>query len=145
MRESQPDESTKLSPMPTISTSSNPVNSKPLRCRLTFTSSSARYQNLPVDPSIPVIPISQLLCNLNRPGRRSPSQNTRRAETEPEKEAFFWFFSKFLACVVVKQQWAVQKQSQLILHATMTGSNEKLVTKSNEAFTLLMYENDIDK
>jgi hypothetical protein len=69
----------------------------------------------------------------------------RRAETEREKEAFFWYFGKFLSCVVGKGQWSVQKQYQLISRATMTGSSDKLVTISNEAFALLMYENYKDK
>ena len=47
----------------------------------------------------------------------------RRAETEPEKEASFWFFGKFLSCVVGKRQWVIQKQYQLNSQATMTGSN----------------------
>ena len=69
----------------------------------------------------------------------------RRAETEREKEASYWFFGKFLSCVVGKQQWSVQKQYQLISQATMMGSSDKLVTISNEAFTLLMYGNYEDK
>ena len=69
----------------------------------------------------------------------------RRAETKREKEAFFWFFGEFLSCVVGKRQWSVQKQYQLISQAKMTGSSDKLVTKSDEAFALLMYENYLDK
>ncbi len=69
----------------------------------------------------------------------------RRAETKCEKEAFFWFFGKFLSCVVGKRQWSVQKQYQLISQAAMTGSSDKLVTISDKAFTLLMYENYKDK
>jgi hypothetical protein len=69
----------------------------------------------------------------------------RRAETEREKEAFFWFFGEFLACVVGKRQWSAHKQYQLISQATMTGSSDKLVTISDEAFALLMYENYFDK
>ena len=44
-----------------------------------------------------------------------------------------------------KGKWSVQKQYQLILQATMTGSSDKLVTISDEAFALLMYENYKDK
>lgn len=69
----------------------------------------------------------------------------RRAETEREKEASFWFFGEFLSCVVGKRQWIVQKKYQLISQATMTGSSDKLVTISDEAFALLMYENYKDK
>ncbi|KAI2507571.1 hypothetical protein MHU86_6864 [Fragilaria crotonensis] len=64
----------------------------------------------------------------------------RRAKTEREKEAAFWFFGEFLSCVVGKRVWNVQKQYQLISQATMTGSSDKLVTVSDEAFALLMYE-----
>jgi hypothetical protein len=69
----------------------------------------------------------------------------RQAEIECEKEAFFWFFGKFLSCVVGNQQWIVQKQYQLISQATMTGSSDKLITISDKAFALLMYENYEDK
>jgi len=69
----------------------------------------------------------------------------RRAETEREKEASFWFSGKFLSCVVGKRQWIVQKKYQLISQATMTGSSDKLVTISDETFALLMYENYEDK
>jgi hypothetical protein len=65
----------------------------------------------------------------------------RQAETELEKEAFLWFFGKFLSCVVGKQQWSVQKQYQLISQATMMGDSDKLVRISDKAFALLMYEN----
>jgi hypothetical protein len=44
-----------------------------------------------------------------------------------------------------KGKWSVQKQYQLILQATMTGSSDKLVTISDQAFALLMYENYKDK
>ena len=69
----------------------------------------------------------------------------RRAETEREKEASFWFFGEFLSCVVGKRQWIVQKKYQLISQATMTGSSDKLATISDETFALLMYENYEDK
>ena len=69
----------------------------------------------------------------------------RRTETECEKEASFWFFGKFLSCVVGKRQWSVQKQYQLISQATMMGSSDKMVTISNKTFALVMYENYKDK
>ncbi len=69
----------------------------------------------------------------------------RRAETEREKEASFWFFGKVLSCVVGKRQWIVQKKYQLISQATMAGSSDKLVTISDETFALLMDENYEDK
>ena len=60
--------------MPISSPTSDPGNSMPLR-RLSTLISSSRYRNLPIDPSLPVIPISQILCNPNRPGRKSVRQN----------------------------------------------------------------------
>jgi hypothetical protein len=69
----------------------------------------------------------------------------RQAETEREMEAFFWFFGEFLELVCGARQWGKQKQHQLISKATLMGTGEKLVTKSDEAFALLMYENYIGK
>ena len=69
----------------------------------------------------------------------------RRAETEREQEAFFWFFGEFLECVCGARHWGKQKEHQLISKATLIGTREKIVTKSDEAFALLLYENYIDK
>ena len=69
----------------------------------------------------------------------------RRAETEREQEAFFWFFGEFLECVCGARHWGKQKEYQLISKATLIGTREKIVTKSDEAFALLLYENYIDK
>jgi len=69
----------------------------------------------------------------------------RRAETEREQEAFFWFFGEFLECVCGARHWGKQKEHQLISKATMIGTRDKIVTKSDEAFALLLYENYIDK
>jgi hypothetical protein len=65
----------------------------------------------------------------------------RRAETEREMEAFFWFIGEFLESVCGAQQWGKQKEHQLISKATLIGTDEKIVTKSDEAFALLMYKN----
>ena len=46
----------------------------------------------------------------------------RRAETEREKEAFFWFFGEFLSCVVGKRQWSAHKKYQLIAVLPSIGS-----------------------
>ena len=69
----------------------------------------------------------------------------RQAETEREMEAFFWFFGEFLVSVCGARQWGKQKEHELISKATLMGTGEKLVTKSDEAFALLMYENYIGK
>jgi hypothetical protein len=69
-----------------------------------------------------------------------------RAETKREMEAFFWFFGEFLKSVCAgARQWGKQKERQLISNATLIGTREKIVTKSDEAFALLLYENYIDK
>ena len=60
-------------------------------------------------------------------------------------EAFFWFFGEFLECVCGARQWGKQKEHQLISKATLIGTREKIVTKSDEAFALLLYENNINK
>ena len=65
----------------------------------------------------------------------------RRAETEREQEAFFWFFGEFLECVCGARHWGKQKEHQLISKATLIGTREKIVTKSDGAFALLLYEN----
>ena len=41
--------------------------------------------------------------------------------------------------------WGKQKEHKLISKATLMGSREKLDTKIDEAFALLMYDNYIDK
>ena len=69
----------------------------------------------------------------------------RQAETEREMEAFFWFFGEFLVSVCGARQWGKQKEHELISKATLMGAGKKLVTKSDEAFALLMYENYIGK
>ena len=69
----------------------------------------------------------------------------RRAETEREMEAFFWFFGEFLVSVCGARQWGKQKEHQLISKATLNSTREKIVTKSDEAFALLLYKNYIGK
>ena len=59
---------------------------------------------------------------------------------ECEMEAFFWFFGKSLVSVCGARQWGKQKKHELISKATLMGTGEKLVTKSDEAFALLMYK-----
>jgi hypothetical protein len=68
----------------------------------------------------------------------------RRAETDREKAAFFWFFNQFLECVCGAKSWRTQKMHQLISEAR-DEHNLKIVTKSDEAFGLLMLDNYLEK
>jgi hypothetical protein len=69
----------------------------------------------------------------------------RRSGTEREEEAFFWFFGTFLESVCERKYWGRQKRIELVSEATVKGGRAKMVTKSDEAFALLLYENYIDK
>lgn len=69
----------------------------------------------------------------------------RRSETEREKEAFLWFFGAYLESVCGKRNWGKKKGLWLISEATQAGGCAKMVTKSDEAFALLIFENYIDK
>jgi hypothetical protein len=69
----------------------------------------------------------------------------RRATTDRERRAFFWFFGTFLECVCGRRSWGKQKNHELISQATEKGGRGKVVTKSDEAFALLLFENYIDK
>lgn len=73
-------------------------------------------------------------------------QKLRRATTEREIEAFIWFFAKFVECVCGLKQWGVQKTRQLVSQASSSASKHgKVVTVSDEAFALLLFDNYIDK
>jgi hypothetical protein len=69
----------------------------------------------------------------------------RRATTEREHKAFFWFFGTYLECVCGRRSWGKQKQYKLVSKATEEGGRGKLATKSDEAFALLLFNNYIDK
>jgi hypothetical protein len=69
----------------------------------------------------------------------------RRATTERERKAFFWFFGTYLECVCGRRSWGKQKQYELVSKATEEGGRGKLVTKSDEAFALLLFDNYIEK
>lgn len=69
----------------------------------------------------------------------------RRATTERERNAFFWFFGTFMDSVCGRRTWGKQKYKQLVSTACETGGQSKLVTRSDEAFGLLLFENYIDK
>jgi len=69
----------------------------------------------------------------------------RRATTEREQRAFFWFFDTFLECVRGAKYWKKAKVLRLVLDAVDEDGRRKLVTKSNEAFGLLLINNYIDR
>jgi hypothetical protein len=69
----------------------------------------------------------------------------RRAATEREQRAFFWFFDTFLECVCGARYWRKAKVLMLVSDAVDEDGRRKLVTKSNEAFGLLLINNYIDK
>jgi len=69
----------------------------------------------------------------------------RQATTDRERSAFFWFFGSFIECVCGRRSWGKQKHYQLISGAEEDNGIGKLVTRSDEAFALLIFENYIDK
>ena len=70
----------------------------------------------------------------------------RRASTEREKQAFLWFFGTFLECVSGQKHWGAQKWKQLVSEASSWATKHgKLVTVSDEAFALLLYDNYAEK
>jgi hypothetical protein len=73
-------------------------------------------------------------------------QKMRRATTEREKKAFLWFYGTFLECVSGLKHWGVQKSKQLVSQASSSAKKHgKLVTISDEAFALLLYDNYVEK
>ena len=70
----------------------------------------------------------------------------RGANTERERKAFFWFFGTYLECVCGKRQWGAKKLHELVSKARDKDRGQKrVVTKSDEAFALVLFENYIDK
>jgi hypothetical protein len=71
----------------------------------------------------------------------------RRANTDRERKAFFWFFGTFLECVCGRRNWGkLVKCSDLVSQAKdKDGGPNRVVTKSDEAFALLIFENYVDK
>ena len=60
-------------------------------------------------------------------------------------QAFYWFFGTFLECVCARRYWGKQKVNKLISDAREPGGRGRVVTKSDEAFALLLFENYIAK
>jgi hypothetical protein len=71
----------------------------------------------------------------------------RKSTTEREMKAFYWFFASFLECVCGKKAWGKAKFTSLVSLASESNNTRpaKLVTASDEAFALLLFENYIDK
>lgn len=68
----------------------------------------------------------------------------RRASTEREKRAFFWFFNSFLECVCGANIWRSAKTTQLVSVARESNGS-KIVSVSDEAFGLLLIDNYLEK
>jgi hypothetical protein len=70
----------------------------------------------------------------------------RQATTPIDKEAFLWFIGDFVACVSGKKVWGRKKYYYKVSEAVVDkGSKELVVTVSDEAFAILLYENYIGK
>ena len=68
----------------------------------------------------------------------------RRATTDRERKAFFWFYDSFLECVCGAGSWRTAKKTSLVSEAR-DGDNSKIVSISDEAFGLLLIDNYLDK
>ena len=69
----------------------------------------------------------------------------RRATTEREKRAFFWFFDSFLECVCGARARRNAKKTMLVSDAQDEHDNGRIVTKSDEVFALLLIDNYLEK
>jgi hypothetical protein len=71
----------------------------------------------------------------------------RRPSTDRKQKTFFWFFGMFLECVSGKSCWGGKKSLKLVSKTKdQDGSGRNhVVTKSDEAFALLIFENYKDK
>lgn len=94
----------------------------------------------------------ELLIAKNHPiGSREPPYSVetlcklRRSRTDHEREAFHWFVGEFLECVSGRRVWGRKKFTHRVSDPMERGSAEKVVTVSDEAFAILVYENYIDK
>jgi hypothetical protein len=70
----------------------------------------------------------------------------RQSRTAVEREAFLWFTGELLECVCGKRAWGARmKYKATISEAKDKDTGEIVVTVSDEAFALLLFENYIDK
>ena len=60
-------------------------------------------------------------------------------------EAYLWFAGSFLECVSGTRAWGKRKYYERVSNAMVDGTDELLVTVSDEAFALLLYENYVTK
>ena len=70
----------------------------------------------------------------------------RQSRTVEEKEAFLWFAGELLECVCGKRAWGTRKKYRAtISDATANDTGKFIVTVSDEAFALLLYDAYINK
>jgi hypothetical protein len=70
----------------------------------------------------------------------------RQSRTAEEKEAFLWFAGELLECVCGKRAWGTRKKYRAtISDATANDTGKFIVTVSDEAFALLLYDAYIHK
>ena len=70
----------------------------------------------------------------------------RQSQTPEEKEAFLWFTDSLLECMCGKIAWGAKKKYRSrISDAKYDNTNKSIVTVSDEASSILLYENYIDK
>ena len=70
----------------------------------------------------------------------------RQGSTVIDKEAFLWFIGEFVASVSGTKVWGRKKYYYRVSEAVIDkGSQELVVTVSDEAFAILLYENYIEK
>jgi hypothetical protein len=70
----------------------------------------------------------------------------RQGVTDEEKEAFQWFIGEFVANVSGTKIWGRKKYYYRVSEAVIDkGGQELVVTVSDEAFAILLYENYIEK
>lgn len=71
----------------------------------------------------------------------------RECKTLLELNAFAWFWDSLLECVVGSERWGNNKHSVIIsgMLPDANDGNDPCVTESDEAFTLLLFENCRDK
>jgi hypothetical protein len=69
-----------------------------------------------------------------------------QSQTPEEKEAFLWFAGEFLQTMCGKRAWGARKKYRsTISDATSSETGTAIVTVTDKAFALLLYEAYIDK
>ena len=66
----------------------------------------------------------------------------RRSE---DLESFFWFAGEFMQCVAGTRTWGNEKYLKTLMGAVNTETNIPVVTTSDEAVALLLFENYREK